>query len=160
MRGIHVVLVEPRIPGNAGCIGRTCLGLGASLHIVNPVFDPSDKRALRAGVGFWPQVRAQTHDDWSSFEKEILPGLGTPYFFTKFASTSIYDTSFVPPPSDLCLVFGSESEGFKAIPTATLKRHHCIHFPMHTDSIRSYNLAASAAMGLSEAVRQSLLTTD
>ena len=34
---LHVVLVHPEIPWNAGNIGRTCLAAGAQLHLVRPL---------------------------------------------------------------------------------------------------------------------------
>ena len=42
---LHVVLVNPQIPNNTGAAGRTCLGFGAVLHLVEPLgFEMSDKR--------------------------------------------------------------------------------------------------------------------
>jgi len=39
------VLVNPQIPNNTGAAGRTCLGFGAVLHLVEPLgFEMSDKR--------------------------------------------------------------------------------------------------------------------
>ena len=42
---LHVVLVNPQIPNNTGAAGRTCLGFGAVLHLIEPLgFEMSDKR--------------------------------------------------------------------------------------------------------------------
>jgi hypothetical protein len=37
MSRLHVVLFRPLIPGNTGNAGRTCLGVGAKLHLVKYV---------------------------------------------------------------------------------------------------------------------------
>ena len=34
---MHIVLVEPEIPGNTGNIARLCAGTGIELHLVRPL---------------------------------------------------------------------------------------------------------------------------
>jgi tRNA (cytidine/uridine-2'-O-)-methyltransferase len=34
---LNIVLVEPRIPENTGNIGRLCVGLNATLHLIKPL---------------------------------------------------------------------------------------------------------------------------
>ncbi len=34
---MHIVLYQPEIPQNTGCIGRTCVALGAKLWLVQPL---------------------------------------------------------------------------------------------------------------------------
>lgn len=52
---LHVVLLYPAVPGNAGTIARTCCAFGAGLHIVAPAFDVArDSAAKRGAVGSWP----------------------------------------------------------------------------------------------------------
>ena len=46
---LHIVFVEPEIPGNTGNIARTCAGTDTKLHLVKPLgFDISDKAVKRA----------------------------------------------------------------------------------------------------------------
>ena len=75
---MHVVLVHPEIHWNTGNAGRTCLAVGASLHIIEPLgaYDIVDlrvgKQLLRArttsgfvgkaGYVVWAKLDpAQTH---------------------------------------------------------------------------------------------------
>ncbi len=47
----NIVLVEPQIPPNTGTIGRLCVNLGATLHLVKPLgFSIDDKALKRAGL--------------------------------------------------------------------------------------------------------------
>lgn len=64
---ISLVLLRPCIPSNTGNIGRTCLGFGASLHVVEPQFDLSDKAVKRAGLDYWSSVDVHVHDDLDAF---------------------------------------------------------------------------------------------
>jgi tRNA (cytidine/uridine-2'-O-)-methyltransferase len=52
---LHVVLVSPQIPGNTGCIARTCAASAVGLHLVGPLgFQVDDARVKRAGLDYWP----------------------------------------------------------------------------------------------------------
>ena len=54
MRTLNLVLIEPRIPQNAGNIARTCAATGARLHLVGPMgFEIDDKKLKRAGLDYW-----------------------------------------------------------------------------------------------------------
>ena len=54
---LHIVFVEPEIPGNTGNIARTCAATGAHLHLVKPLgFDIDEKAVRRAGLDYWPYV--------------------------------------------------------------------------------------------------------
>src|SRR5437660_935614 len=58
MPALHIVLVEPEIPWNAGNTGRTCLAVDAELHLVEPLgFSLDDRQVRRAGLDYWPRVR-------------------------------------------------------------------------------------------------------
>jgi tRNA G18 (ribose-2'-O)-methylase SpoU len=42
---VHVVLVHPQIPQNAGNVARTCAATGIALHLVQPLgFQLNDKQ--------------------------------------------------------------------------------------------------------------------
>ena len=50
---MHIVLVEPEIPGNTGNIARLCAATGCHLHLVRPLgFTIDDKYLKRAGLDY------------------------------------------------------------------------------------------------------------
>uniref|UniRef100_A0A2P2IP76 Uncharacterized protein tRNA/rRNA methyltransferase SpoU family protein n=1 Tax=Rhizophora mucronata TaxID=61149 RepID=A0A2P2IP76_RHIMU len=52
---LQVVLVSPQIPGNTGCIARTCAASAVGLHLVGPLgFQIDDTKLKRAGLDYWP----------------------------------------------------------------------------------------------------------
>ncbi|XP_075644437.1 uncharacterized protein LOC142615583 isoform X2 [Castanea sativa] len=52
---LQVVLVSPQIPGNTGCIARTCAASAVGLHLVGPLgFQVDDAKLKRAGLDYWP----------------------------------------------------------------------------------------------------------
>ena len=67
---LHVVLVEPEIPQNTGNIARTCLAIGARLHLIEPLgFTITDKQLNRAGM----TVVLVTHEhDVAAFAQRVL----------------------------------------------------------------------------------------
>lgn len=44
---MHIVLVEPEIPGNTGNIARLCAATGTELHLVKPFRLSVDDKALK-----------------------------------------------------------------------------------------------------------------
>ena len=59
-------MVEPQIPPNTGTIGRLCVNLGATLHLIKPLgFDIDDKAVKRAGLDYWKDLDLVV---WESFE--------------------------------------------------------------------------------------------
>lgn len=143
-----VVLVEPRIPQNTGNIVRLCACTGAELFLIGDLgFRLQDRFLSRAAMDYHQQVQL-TH--LPSFEAllEQKPGW-TAYYATTKTSQSYTEVSYTP---NTLLVFGSETTG---LPEAFLDTHQdrCIRIPMR-DSVRSLNLATSAAIVLYEAIRQ------
>ncbi|RZC77383.1 hypothetical protein C5167_001529 [Papaver somniferum] len=54
-RLLQVVLVSPQIPGNTGCIARTCAASAVGLHLVEPLgYEIDDAKLKRAGLDYWP----------------------------------------------------------------------------------------------------------
>jgi hypothetical protein len=54
-RSLQVVLVSPQIPGNTGCIARTCAATCVGLHLVEPLgFKIDNSKLKRAGLDYWP----------------------------------------------------------------------------------------------------------
>lgn len=170
---LHVVLVNPDIPTNTGSAGRTCLGFGAAMHVVEPLgFELTDSRVKRAGLDYWQHVGCVQHKSWG----ELVAHLTAPphcvdpssfFFVTKFADTSLGDVAFFPPrradgknDSDaeraVALVFGSETKGLTAIQDdPAYNAGATVGLPMlNTEVLRSFNLSTSIAIVLWEAFRQ------
>jgi len=151
---MHIVLLEPEIPGNTGNIGRTCVAAGTPLHLIEPLgFRIDEKEIRRAGLDYWPQLRYKMYPDLERFLEEMRgwPGAGSRVLWmaTTKARKTYTEVSFGP---DDCIMFGKESAG---IPEEILVKDpdHCIRIPMVPDN-RSLNLSNSVAIVLYEALRQ------
>ena len=145
---MHIVLVEPEIPGNTGNIARLCAGTGIELHLVRPLgFSTDDKHLKRAGLDYWHLVKVHYHD---SFDEVQVTYEGHPFYFCTTKAARIYsDISYT---SDVFLVFGKETAG---LPESLLAANeaHTIRIPMHAGA-RSLNLSNAVAVVAYEALRQ------
>jgi tRNA (cytidine/uridine-2'-O-)-methyltransferase len=149
-RELHVVLVEPEIHFNTGNIGRTCLGAGAQLHLVEPLgFSLDDRQVRRSGLDYWPRVAPKVWPNWEAVEGQ-LPELGEPFFFSAEGRRDYWDATF---PRRSVLVFGRESVG---LPDSIRQayRERFLRIPMKDPALRSLNLSNSVALALYEALRQ------
>ncbi|MFW6198198.1 MAG: tRNA (cytidine(34)-2'-O)-methyltransferase [Acidobacteriota bacterium] len=147
---LHVVLVEPEIHGNTGNIGRTCLAVGAQLHLVEPLgFSLDDAKVRRAGLDYWPRVDPRVWRSWAEVEPE-LAGMGEAWFFTAEAERVYWDADLRGP---TVLVFGRESVG---LDPEIRERYaeRCLRFPVLDDGVRSLNLANCVALAAYEVLRQ------
>jgi tRNA (cytidine/uridine-2'-O-)-methyltransferase len=147
---LHIVLVEPEIHWNTGNIGRTCLAVGARLHLIEPLgFSLDARQVRRAGLDYWPRVTPLVWQDWSAFEVE-LPRLGAPFFFSAEAERSYLDARY---PEPAVLIFGGESSG---LPLALRRRYssQLLRIPVRDAGVRSLNLSTAAAVAAYEAIRQ------
>lgn len=150
MSGLHIVLVEPEIHWNTGNAGRTCLAVGAQLHLVEPMgFSLDEREVRRAGLDYWPRVNPQVWPSWAAFE-EALPGLGEPWFFSAEATRDFWSPRYTEP---AVLVFGRESVG---LPREIREKHRerLVRIPMLDAGIRSLNLSTSVALAAYEVRRQ------
>ena len=88
---LHIVLVQPEIPQNAGNIGRTCVALGAKLWLVRPLGFRLDERHLRrAGLDYWQHLEWEAVDDWAALRQRLPEP--EPWLFTKTAER-LYTTA-------------------------------------------------------------------
>lgn len=145
---LHVVLVEPEIPQNAGNIARTCAATGATLHLVEPLgFSLSDRYLKRAGLDYWPMAQVRVHKDFPSF----LAAFENPalFFFTTKGARPYTDFAYG---DDAFLVFGRETRG---LPETLLSGYpeRCARIPMLA-AARSLNLSNSVAVAVYEVLRQ------
>ena len=137
---MHIVLIEPEIPGNTGNIARLCAATAIELHLVKPLgFSIDDKHLKRAGLDYWHLVKVHVHENFAEV-LEKYQGYHFHYCTTK-APRAHSEASFGP---DDLLVFGKETAG---IPESILKDNwdSCIRIPM-VSGARSLNLSNSAAI--------------
>ena len=147
---LHVAIVAPEIPWNTGNAGRTCLAVGAQLHLIEPLgFSLAEREIRRAGLDYWSRVAPAVWPDWPSFEAR-LPELGAPFFFAPRARRSFRDVVY---PQRTVLVFGCESVG---LPPEIVARHadRAVEIPMRDRELRSLNLSTSVAVAAYEVWRQ------
>ena len=145
---MHIVLIEPEIPGNTGNIARLCAVSGIELHLVKPLgFSVEDKYLKRAGLDYWHLVKVHYHENFSEV-LQLFAG-GKFHYCSKKAPRSYDAVSYA---ADDLLVFGKETAG---IPESLLEEHwdDCIRIPMRTGA-RSLNLSSAAAIVAYEAMRQ------
>lgn len=145
---MHIVLIEPEIPGNTGNIARLCAATGIELHLVKPLgFSIDDKHLKRAGLDYWHLVKVHVHENFAEV-KAMYPEHKFHYCSTK-APRAHSEAQF---DRDDMLVFGKETAG---IPEDILKANweHCIRIPM-IEGARSLNLSNAAAIVAYEAMRQ------
>jgi len=145
---MHIVLLEPEIPQNAGNIARTCAVTNSVLHLIKPLgFSVEDKYLKRAGLDYWKLLDIRYYENFEDFCEK------NPNAKIWMASTKarhIY-TDVTYGENDY-IMFGKESAG---IPEEILVHHKedSIRIPMVGD-IRSLNLGNSVAIVLYEALRQ------
>jgi tRNA (cytidine/uridine-2'-O-)-methyltransferase len=146
---LHLVLVEPEIPPNAGNVGRICAATRVRLHLVEPLGFRLDNRALkRAGLDYWEHLDWETWPNFAAL-RQAYPQARY-HFFTTKASRRHTDASYRP--GDF-LVFGRETKGLPE-PLLAENRERCVAIPMLHPGVRSLNLATAAGIGLYEALRQ------
>jgi tRNA (cytidine/uridine-2'-O-)-methyltransferase len=147
---LNVVLVEPQIPQNTGSIGRLCLAVGATLHLIEPLgFEITHAKLKRAGLDYWEHLKVQVHPGVEQF-LDSLPADAPKVFFSKKAGHTLFEHEFAP---GTYLFFGQEQMGLpdwvvNRYPTETLR------IPMYDARVRSLNLANAVSIVVYEAIRQ------
>lgn len=149
---INIVLFEPEIPTNTGNIMRTCVAVGAKLHLIEPLgFKLDEKSIKRSGVNYIDKLDYVVYKNFEEFQSK---NQGTYYYFTRYGKkphTSFdYKKSYLE--GDIYLIFGKESTG---IPRSILANDldHCMRIPMTLD-VRSLNLSNCVAIVTYEVLRQ------
>lgn len=146
---LDIVLVEPEIPQNTGNIARTCVAVGARLHLVEPLgFSIDDRQLKRAGLDYWFDLDLVLWPSLETLLRQTNPGKMIFYATTK--GSRIYtDPAYT---DDVMLVFGRETRG---LPEDLLlaRPDRCLRIPM-LPGRRSLNLANSVAIMAYEVLRQ------
>jgi tRNA (cytidine/uridine-2'-O-)-methyltransferase len=146
----HIVLHQPEIPNNTGNIGRTCVAVGAALHLIRPLgFSTSEKACRRAGLDYWPRLNVREHTDWAAYTA-ATPGARRWLFSTK-APRTLFDAQLQRGDH---LIFGKETAG---LPQNLLDAHpeSLLALPMAPGE-RSLNVATAVCAAVYEGIRQLL----
>ena len=145
---MHIVLLEPEIPQNAGNIARTCAVTNTVLHLIKPLgFSVEDKYLKRAGLDYWKLLDIRYYENFQDFlDKNPNAKI---WMATTKAKHVYSDVTFG---ENDYLMFGKESAG---IPEEILLQYPdtAIRIPM-LEAARSLNLSNSVAIVLYEALRQ------
>jgi tRNA (cytidine/uridine-2'-O-)-methyltransferase len=144
---MRIALFQPEIAGNVGAVLRLGACLGAAVDLIEPLgFAWEDRRVRRAAMDYIDHVNFVRHASFDTFQTFI--GTQRLVLLTTKAKQSAYEFHFRP---DDILLFGKESGG---VPPAVAQAcNEQIRIPMRPQ-VRSMNLAASVALTLGEALRQ------
>ncbi len=136
---MHIILYEPEFGLNTGNIGRTCLGTGIALHLIEPLgFKLTDKEIKRAGLDYWKDVDVKV---WKNLD-EYLHAYPDKRIVCTSARQGMPLQNFDYNTND-AYMFGPETRG---IPAHVLARFQDrLRIPTK-NSIRSLNLANSVAI--------------
>ena len=146
----NIVLLEPRIPGNVGTIGRLAFALNCTLHLIKPYGfgEITEKEVRRAGLDYWFDLDVREYENIEEFW--VKNPLSSHHFFATTKTTQNYfDMKYNV--GDY-FYFGREDAG---LPENLLAQHEkgCITIPM-TNNARSLNIANSVSIVAYEALRQ------
>lgn len=145
----NIVLVEPQIPPNTGTIGRLCVNLDATLHLIKPLgFDIDDKAVTRAGLDYWKNLDLVVWENFDAF-LEVHPIGKNSYLATTKTDKLYFNATFK---KDDYILFGSETKGLRE-DVLLNNKEQCITIPMGGKG-RSLNLGMSVGIVTYEALRQ------
>ena len=152
MLKLNIVLLEPRMPGNVGTIGRLAFATGATLHLIKPYGfgEITQKEVKRAGLDYWEHLDVFEYENIEDFYLHNPPS--NRHFF---ATTKTKNYYFTPEFKDNdYFFFGREDAG---LPEELLKENkdNCINIPMINDA-RSLNIANAVSIVVYDAIRQNI----
>lgn len=144
---MRLAVFQPDIAANLGSMIRLTACFDVPLDVIEPCGFPFSVKALRrAAMDYADLADITRHDSWESFSTSRPPS--RLILLSTKASTSLWNFNFQP--SDT-LMMGRESAG---VPDAVAASCDCrVHIPMPGGG-RSLNVAVSAGIALSEALRQ------
>lgn len=148
---MRLALYQPDIPQNVGSLVRLSACMNVPLDIIGPCGFAFDVRQLKkVALDYYEHAALSRHSSWKAFgvwrRAQARPSRLV-LFTTK--STMPY-TDFAFAQGDI-LLFGQESSGVP--PEVAAEADARLRIPIAAIT-RSLNVAQAAAMGLSEAVRQ------
>ncbi len=147
---LHIVLFEPEIPQNTGNIMRTCVAIGAKLHLIEPMgFRLDEKRLKRSALDYFEYIDYKVYKNYDAFVNE---NKGRYFFLTRYGKKTYSEFNYQEIEEDIYLIFGKESTG---VDKKILADHleSCYRIPT-TDKVRSLNLSNCVALVSYEVLRQ------
>ena len=149
---MRLALYQPDIPQNTGTLLRLGACLGLPVDIIEPCgFLFNEKAMRRAGMDYLEFADYRRHNSWQDFlqyRKEHAADYGRLILLTTHGNKSFLDCKFQP--NDIILM-GRESAG---VPDNVHQiADERLLIPMHKQA-RSINMAISASMAITEALRQ------
>jgi len=147
---LNIVLYEPEIPQNTGNIMRTCVAIGAKLHLIEPMgFKLDEKKLQRSALDYFEHIHYQVYQNYDEF---VEKNRGTYLFLTRYGKKNYADINYKELLEPLYLIFGKESTGIdKKILANNLD--FCFRIPT-TDKVRSLNLSNAVSIVAFEVLRQ------
>ena len=152
---MRLALFQPDIPQNTGTLLRLCACLDVEIDIIEPCgFIFNEKAMRRAGMDYLDFVKYRRHNSWNDFleyRKNHSEDYGRLVLMTTKGAKSFVDFDFEK--NDIILM-GRDSAG---VPDGVHNMADArLLIPMNPEA-RSINMAISAAMALSEGLRQTNL---
>ncbi len=147
---LHIVLYEPEIPQNTGNIMRTCVAIGAKLHLIEPLgFKIDESRLRRSALDYYEHLDYTLYKNFDDFEAK---NPGSYLFLTRYGKKNYADINYPSLKEPLYLIFGKESTG---VDRSLLAKHLdlCYRIPT-TDKVRSLNLSNAVSIVAYEVLRQ------
>jgi tRNA (cytidine/uridine-2'-O-)-methyltransferase len=146
---MRIALYQPDIAGNVGAIMRLCACFGVPVDIIMPVgFVFSDKALKRSAMDYGDVADLTRHASPAHFFESIAQEGRRIILLSSAGDTSLPHARFTPNDT---LLLGSESKG---VPADVHDRADMrVRIPMRA-GFRSLNIAVSAGIALSEALRQ------
>jgi tRNA (cytidine/uridine-2'-O-)-methyltransferase len=146
MLSLRLALYQPEIAQNVGTLLRMGACLGIPVDIIEPTGFPwNSAKMRRSGMDYIEIVSATRHRSFETFWRQKT---GRVVLFDVKATVSHYNFEFLP--GDIVMV-GTESCGVPDDVFAMCEEKVKISM---TPNVRSLNVAISAAIGVSEAIRQ------
>ena len=145
---MRLALFQPDIPQNLGAALRLGACLAVPIDVIEPCGFPfSDREVRRAAMDYGQMAQVTRHASWSVFLAD-RPATSRLLLFTTRAAQPFQAFDYRP---DDILLFGRESAG---VPDEVHEAADArLVIPLAAGA-RSLNLTLSAAMALSEALRQ------
>jgi tRNA (cytidine/uridine-2'-O-)-methyltransferase len=146
---MRLALYQPEIAGNVGAILRLAACFAVPVDIVMPCgFAFSDARLKRAAMDYGQAAIVDRHANYADFQRHCKAHGSRIILMSSHASIPLPDVAFQ---SGDVLLMGSESAGVPddVRDLADLR----VRIPM-APGFRSLNIAVSAGIALSEALRQ------
>jgi len=148
----NIVLLEPRMPGNVGTIGRLAYATDSVLHLIKPYGfgEITEKEVRRAGLDYWEFLDVREYENIEDFREKNPLDIRCFYATTKTTKT-YFEAEYK---ANDYFFFGREDAG---LPEELLEnnKEFCVNIPM-TNEARSLNIANSVSVIVYDAIRQNI----